>query len=326
MPYRIQSGEAVEEAVRRIGGEQIEGALAGIDGADADAVEAVHDIRKRCKKIRGLLRLVRPCLGDTYRRENAWFRDTARRLSGLRDLQVMGRTFDDLVASHPDTDAVERFGPLRERLFERRADGGPDPGRARALLEDVRPAFESALGRAAQWRVPAAGFDAIDGGLRLTWRRGRRGRAAVAEQASAPAVHEWRKRVKYHWYHARLLVDCWRPVMDAWCREAHQLSEDLGDAHDLAVLRQALATDVVYLQQTSTLREMLGLLDRRHDDLIERALVRGRRLYAEKPGALGRRLRGYWDAWCDEAGDTAGAPALAAAQSISSPNASSAAR
>jgi len=328
MPYRIQSGEAVEEAVRRIGREQIEGALAGIDGAGGNAVEAVHDVRKRCKKVRGLLRLVRPCLGDTYREENAWFRDTARALSGMRDLQVMGRTFDGLVESHPDADARERFAPLRERLFERRTEGGPDPGRARALLADVRPAFEAALERAVHWQVPADGFEAIEGGLRLTWHRGRRGRAAVARQASAAAVHEWRKRVKYHWYHARLLADCWRPVMDAWQREAHRLSEELGDAHDLSVLRRALATDVEYLQRSSMLREMLELLDRRHEQLVDSALVGGQRLYAEKPAAIARRLESYWDAWCDEAGHAAQSRVTRPAdvQSISSPSALSAAR
>ena len=48
----------------------------------------VHDVRKRCKKVRGLLRLVRPGLGPDYRRANADVRDAARELSSLRDAHV----------------------------------------------------------------------------------------------------------------------------------------------------------------------------------------------------------------------------------------------
>lgn len=329
MAYRIRADERVEQAVRRIGGEQIEAALADIDGAERDAVRALHDVRKRCKKIRGLLRLVRPCLGPAYREENAWFRDTARRLSGMRDLQVMGHTFDSLVAELGEPGAVQRFTPLRHRLYERHAGGAPDRERALALLRTVRPAFEQTLDRSRRWRLSAEEFPAIRDGLSLTFRRGRRGRAAVAGQPGAAAVHEWRKRAKYHWYHARLLADCWRPVMDAWRSEAHRLSEELGDAHDLAVLRQALATDVEWLQGAGELREMLALADRRHDRLIAQALARGRRLYAEKPSRLAARLERYWTAWREAARalpEEAGAANAAPSQSSSSANAPSAAR
>jgi len=314
MAYRIRADERVEQAVRRIGGEQIERALADIDRADRDAAQAVHDVRKRCKKIRGLLRLVRPCLGSAYREENAWFRDTARRLSGMRDLQVMGRTFDGLIGELEEADAaVKRFAPLRARLHERHAGGEPDPERAVMLLREVRPAFEQALERSRRWQLTGEEFPAIRGGLRLTFRRGRRGRAAVARHASAAAVHEWRKRVKYHWYHTRLLADCWRPVMDAWRSEAHRLSEELGDAHDVVVLRRALATDAEWLQGVPELREMLALADRRHDRLIAQALARGLRLYAEKPSRLVERLESYWSAWREapprEAAEESGAAA-----------------
>ena len=49
-------------------------------------------------------------------------------------------------------------------------------------------------------------------------------------------MHEWRKRVKDLWYHCLLLQDAWKPVMSALADEAHELSDRLGDDHDLAVL------------------------------------------------------------------------------------------
>ncbi len=71
MGFRLQRGEAVNEGVRRIAGEQLEKAIAEIQNTELDRHEAVHQVRKRFKKIRGLIRLVRPAFEETYDRENA---------------------------------------------------------------------------------------------------------------------------------------------------------------------------------------------------------------------------------------------------------------
>ena len=77
MAYRIRTkDDDVEQAVRRIACEQIDRALAEIDDDGLDFARKVHQVRKRCKKLRGLVRLVRPAL-DAYGRENAAFRDAA---------------------------------------------------------------------------------------------------------------------------------------------------------------------------------------------------------------------------------------------------------
>ena len=48
--------------------------------------------------------------------------------------------------------------------------------------------------------------------------------------------HEWRKRVKYHWYHCRLLKNLYKPLMKARRDEAKHLADLLGDDHDLSML------------------------------------------------------------------------------------------
>ncbi|MEZ4569166.1 MAG: hypothetical protein R2849_02320 [Thermomicrobiales bacterium] len=62
MAYRLEPDEALDVGVRRIATEQVEKALAELDDSDLDRHATVHQVRKRCKKIRGLLRLVRPGL------------------------------------------------------------------------------------------------------------------------------------------------------------------------------------------------------------------------------------------------------------------------
>lgn len=83
-------------------------------------------------------------------------------------------------------------------------------------------------------------FRALRGGLKRTYRRGRTGRKRAFAAPTTERLHEWRKRVKYHWYHVRLLQNVWPEPMKVRRRELKVLADLLGDDHDLAVLRQLL--------------------------------------------------------------------------------------
>src|SRR5262245_40237500 len=103
MAYAFDVDETVPEAVRRITNEQVEQAVSALEQAGGDDLEvAVHDCRKRAKKLRGLIRLVRPALGPAFRPANESFREAGRALSGLRDAQAAVAAFDAVVAASPD--------------------------------------------------------------------------------------------------------------------------------------------------------------------------------------------------------------------------------
>src|SRR5262249_19554178 len=97
MSFRIENGDHVAQEVRRIARRQVEGAIDEVRTRNHRDPETVHELRKRCKKVRGLLRLVRPALGDTYAIENAHFRDAARSLSPLRDAHTALVAYDALL-------------------------------------------------------------------------------------------------------------------------------------------------------------------------------------------------------------------------------------
>src|SRR2546430_1303607 len=83
-------------ALARVARGRIRHALGQLDdGHDPD--KAVHEARKDMKKLRALVRLMRPELGGkAYRRENARFREVARSLSGVRDAKAMLEALDAL--------------------------------------------------------------------------------------------------------------------------------------------------------------------------------------------------------------------------------------
>ena len=81
--------------------------------------------------------------------------------------------------------------------------------------------------------------------------------------------------------------------MNGAADEAHQLSELLGDHHDLTVLIDEARAQTPEDPDLETLAE---LAERRQGELLDEALPSGERLYAEKPRQFTRRLGAYWKA------------------------------
>jgi hypothetical protein len=66
-------------------------------------------------------------------------------------------------------------------------------------------------------------------------------------------------------------------------RRAHELSDLLGDDHDLGVLRAYVEVHPQLIEDAAARAALLAVLDRRRDELRRRALKRGRRLHKRSP-------------------------------------------
>jgi CHAD domain-containing protein len=292
--FRLQPGEPIPDGVRRVARGRIDHAIDELRGkSDSSREEAVHEARKDMKKLRALLRLVRGELGDeVYRSENACFRDTARQLAGVRDADVMLATLADL---------EERYGHLPGDAPRLRPALIAHRFRTSALSPDSKAAvatLTAARARVQDWPLEADGFEVFEDGLWRIYRQGRRDYRAARELPTAEHMHEWRKRVKDFWYHASLLEETtWKPVMTALADEAHELSDRLGDDHDLAVLVEwAHAHSSTLNGADPMLRGFDVIVESRRRELQEEAFVYGDRLYADKPSEFVGRVERWWEA------------------------------
>jgi CHAD domain-containing protein len=282
--YRLKLSEPLPKEIARVGRGRIDEALDELRGkTESTPEEAVHEARKDMKKLRALLRLARGELGkDTLARENACFRDAARELAWTRDADVMLDTLASL-------DLPAGLGWELRKLVQAQLarDGARDreaaASRAVAILTEARK-------RVDDWPLALDSFEAVAKGLERTYRRGRRAFKAALEEPTAEALHEWRKRVKDLWYEHTLLRELWAPVMTAAGDEAHELSDRLGDDHDLVVLAAWVRG---HLDPDPDFSEAVI---RRREQLQREAFALGERLYAEKPSAYMRRIEGLWNA------------------------------
>src|SRR5215213_489045 len=293
--FRLDPEAPVADEVRRVARGRIDHAVDELRGKSGSSrEEAVHEARKDMKKLRALLRLVRGELGDrVYRAENACFRDVARELSGVRDADVMLATLGDLEERYGDLPGAA--GRLRPALVAHRfrmSAGSLKPA-SKTAAETLAEARE----RVADWPLENEGFETFEEGLWRIYRQGRRDFRAAQKSASPEGTHEWRKRTKDLWYHLLLLQDAWKPVMGALADEAHELSDRLGDEHDLTVLREWAHRHAGALDGADPLlRGFDVLLDARRRELHEEAFAYGARLYADKPSVFVGRLEGWWEA------------------------------
>ena len=336
MAYSLRRGEAIDEAAARIVRDQTMAALAALLTADHSERRAVAlEARKRCKKVRGVLRLVRGPLGDEYKPTDQAYRSVARALAGPRESEAHLVAFDRLRAATPsDALPADRIGSIRDELVRRAASacqppvpvpvavapaqpataqrgpaestdtaGGP-PSRAEVdTPTDGDPAATAArlLGQRLEavdnWTFAVDGWAAVEGGVARTYRRGTRELTRVLDDRSIDGFHDLRKEAKYTWYHLRLLRPAAPSVLVPLAKQYHRLTIGLGDAHDLAELGALILTSPEAFGGESVADQALMVINERRAMVEDGCLGLAVRLYAEETPDLTARLGGYWRLW-----------------------------
>jgi CHAD domain-containing protein len=299
MAYKLQSEEPISEGVRRIAREQLEKAIAQLNGETEDGPdEAVHDVRKRLKKLRALLRLVRDEVGSkTYKQENACFRDAGRQLSDVRDAQVRIETLDKLVKHFSDTIAPTAFQSVREILEKRYELIQQEARQDNSAQITVVPILQAALDRVETWPITHNNWSALEGGLKWVYQCGSQNFLMACDRPTAEHLHEWRKRVKDLWYHLCILKPIWPDFLSELSDQLKVLADDLGDDHDLAVLGQFMTENPELFAAQEQLNILSTLIQQRQQQLQTHARFLGQRIYAEKPKAFVKRMEAYWQTW-----------------------------
>ncbi len=292
MAFRFKLAEPLEQGVKRIACEQIERAQSQLKGP-GDTVVAVHETRKAMKRLRALLRLIRPALGESvFREENAKLRDLSAGLSGTRDRHVLLETVAKLEANS----SLGKKGlaqVLRDVLHA--TNGREDPAAEVAAMKEAQSRLADAKKRFSGLTFKGEGFDIVGPGLEASYRKGRRAFHHAYSDPTDENFHEWRKGTQAHWRHMVLLSRAWAGCLNARVAEARALSQLLGDDHDLALLVAFVKSEVGGELDTTQAAAIEKIARQRQEELRAVAHPRGVRLFTEGPRNLRRRMAAYWD-------------------------------
>jgi CHAD domain-containing protein len=289
-----KSDGSTRAALKRVLRERVRMGLA--EAQRSDAPPAVHELRKRTKELRGLLRLLRPGLPEA-RALDRRLRDAARGLSETRDLEVMSVHFDTLTARLRDPN---RFAGLRRQIFDdyaNRSETAPadDLDAYLSCFQDLEHAFQELALRDKASHL-------LWDGVFSTYRKARdlRGKAAksLAGDFDAAPFHELRKRIKHHWYQARFLRKIRPKKMAPHIARLDDLGEVLGAHNDLDVLMAFLDSREGLSPEDIAAREIFRdhLMARRRA-LATDALERADKALARPPEKLVATWQRWWRDW-----------------------------
>jgi CHAD domain-containing protein len=326
MRFELNPRGQPDAELRRIGEALIRDAIEQVEDPTVPPDGAVHEARKNMKKLRGMLRLIRPAAPGLYKAENRAFRDAAARLAVVRDAKAALETFDSVLEraradsqSRGDPPASDVTGAdasalldvvepmelasLRKRLLAHRDAMHAPGGNIQERLDEFRVRMLEALERISDWRLPKPedtehGLPLLARGLKRTYRRGRKAMTQAYEDDTVEAFHEWRKRAKYLGYHLGLLRPGWPKLLKEQEKAVKALQRLLGEDHDLAVLAErlnALGNPESGSHGDSEAELALRAEMSRQSRLLRRrARGIGELVFAEQPKAFRQRVGTYW--------------------------------
>ena len=292
MGFRLKPDQAVSSEVRRIVLRQLDLAASElVSVGDPESDEAVHDARRRVKKIRAIIRLVRPVLAKPFRSDPD-LRRVSKMLAPVADGKGVIDTLNELLHRYrkhlPRKTAAAIRSDLmaREKQIDRKAaqDG---------VLQEAKRTLRQERERVKRWRLSADGFRAIAPGLKDSVRRARDGMVTAWLRPSASNHHTWRRHVKNHWFHVRLLGGHCRNRLQPYQHQLEALDGVLGEYHNLVLLHEVLVSD-----STLSRREVarcLRIVERYQQALRRNAQMLGMRIYSEKPRRFVRRVKQLWN-------------------------------
>jgi CHAD domain-containing protein len=282
MSHRIGRREPVGKALRRLVADDLAGAQADLS-ANGSSEEPIHRARQRLKRVRTLLRVIRPALPGEVAGAARALAAAARLLAEPRDADVVAASARGLreVALPGEDDGLDRVvAELDRRAEEAHHHAAP------VRLVNARLAMAEAELR----RLPG-GLDGValfEKALARSYRKGRRAMTQAQSSLATPDLHRWRKAVKDYWNLIRLgRRRLPRPVR-ARAADLARLGDVLGLDHDHAVLAERLALSP---DPDPGLMRHLSLIARERRRLEEEAFRLGAALYGRKPRKQARRLR-----------------------------------
>ncbi len=290
MEYRLRPDRPLDEEVRKIAHAQLDAAIGGLSSA-RNTDRSVHEARKCLKRVRSLVRLLRPALGEkSFKREDRRIRNIARTLSRARDSQAMIETVSRIEMEDGRIWGAAEAQSLKSRLHRDRAKSERDLQR-----HGLRDAIEGL--RAARQHYRTLKLKArprhIAEGLGETYRQSRNDFLVSYKKEREEDFHNWRKSAQQHWRQMLLLWHAWPAVLEARAELAYELSQLLGFDHDLSVLMDHMR------QQEKTCSSWNGeafydACKSRQQIMRVSARPLGERLFSERPRDFRDRMRAYW--------------------------------
>ncbi len=288
----IQADEPLRAGLLRVADNLVKNAVERIKNASNDRVEDLHFVRVTIKRLRAILRLIRPAIKKrAFDRENGRLRTAARRLSIARDADVARKTLATLPfakQSEKDSGAVALAG------F--RKNGTPEADISKTMkvtalnLEKTRRNLHQLQISRDEWKL-------IEPGVRKVYRQCRKRMKRAVGHGDDDAYHKWRIRIKSLYYELQMLQSVWPARLTKMVAGLNKLQDQIGVDHDLVVLKRSLDRNPDRFGGSQSVERVLRSVNDKRRRLKRTADPLGKAILDQTSRSFVRELGQHWNYW-----------------------------
>lgn len=285
----LHTDEPLGAGIVRVGENLIDSITNSGERAKPKESEYVHSVRTAIKRLRALLRLIRPVVGEAFfSRENGRLRNAGRRLAVARDTEVARETLQTLpVSDGPEKQAVASALVGLESKNGTRTDISD-------ALNTIRQGLEQTKRNLQQLQLANGEWEVVEPGLRNVYRQSRKRMDTALHDGGDEAFHKWRIRVKNLLYGLEFLEPVWPKRMDKMAARLSKLQDKIGCDHDIAVLKGILRKTPDKFGGTEAVERLIRCLDGKSRKLRHAAEPLGEKIFTTKPRRFVRKLGRCW--------------------------------
>ena len=319
MAFRLKRSESIQAGFARLAEKQIQLAIDRIEAAHAWGAAGIASARTPLTRLYTLFYLLRPGFDQAaYKHQTKVLRSALESLKHQSQPDQLLQTLDSLrqkavaqrnadpwdnlqhwLVDGGDFVPLEHWENARAWLVARRQPLLPPNGDS--PWPNLATQLRQTQSHLEKIEVKTKGWQALAPGLERLYRRGRKGlpcgKTPNPDNGVSPWPEGWDHWLERLYCQTQLLHGLWPRAMGATAQEQKRLLAQLRKIRQLSALQQTLGNEFVPAAGNTALDALLSHIDRRRTKLTKRALLAGRRLYAEKPCNYVQRLHTYWLAW-----------------------------
>ena len=251
--------------------------------------QGIHRVRTTIKRLRALLRLIRPALNPAFFNcEDTRLRTAAGLLSFARDSEVARGTLKTLpVSDQAAQEAVATALAGFDSRVELPKDLDQTMAKVRRRVEQTRRNFHRLELRGTEREI-------VESGVQAVYRQGRSRMKVAIAQGQDNGFHRWRIRAKNLYYELEFLESVWPKRFHRMVSRLSKFQDQIGLDHDVAVLRAWLEKTPQEFGGAETVRRVVTCLENETRKLSRVVVPLGRKIWREKPRRFAREVAQHW--------------------------------
>lgn len=259
----------------------VEDAKDAAASVDTSSAKAVHDSRKALRRARAVLKMLSGALPKSERKAvGRALQESRRSLSPVRDHTVAPDTLGQLPLGDQDRAAAKRVLETAAETLPTIAEIKQLLGEGAARAAAQAEALEASL-------PPELSWDTVVEGIEEVYADARRARRSAKD--SKQWFHTWRRRCKELSYQLQLVAGHAGARVAAIQSELAGVTDTLGPAVDLVMVREFLATYGQGLGE-GELDHLKAAIDAQLEDLMAETRKAARDSFSQKPRRFVKRL------------------------------------